>query len=440
MKKVLVVGSGVGGSVIANELQGDYQVTILEEGNDFKPFKINLNLLETIKKTGLFYDENMIKLLFKAIKLNKINFQSGLEDLPLSNNELLLISGSGLGGSSTLSTGSGIRADSGLKKLGINLNDEFNEIMQSIDISIGHREIWNKRTKQLFQITKKLGLSPYVTPKMGRYDKCKACGHCILGCQHQVKWDIREVLNSALNKGAFLIKNAKVDKLVIKQNSVVGLYVKHKYRKRFMTADIIVLSAGGIGTPLILNKSNIEYNGNLFVDPVLCVAGVMEKATQNKEIPMPFIIEKEGYIISPYFDYLSFFFNKKWKYKSSNILSLMIKLADQGTGSISNYKIYKTFNDKDREKIRESINLCYNIFAELGIKKKDTFFGNFNAGHPGGLVPLTKNSVVSFKPDNFPSNLYISDSSLLPEAAGKPLILTIMALEKKVSKKIKEAF
>ena len=27
---------------------------------------------------------------------------------------------------------------------------------------------------------------------------------------------------------------------------------------------------------------------------------------------MPFVVEREGYIISPYFDFLSFFFNARW--------------------------------------------------------------------------------------------------------------------------------
>ena len=41
-----MVGSGAGGATAAKELQGHYQVTVLEEGREFKPFRI---AMETLK-------------------------------------------------------------------------------------------------------------------------------------------------------------------------------------------------------------------------------------------------------------------------------------------------------------------------------------------------------------------------------------------------------
>ena len=49
---------------------------------------------------------------------------------------------------------------------------------------------------------------------------------------------------------------------------------------------------------------------------------------------MPFISQQEGYILSPYMDYLSFFFNKSWRLPMRDIASVMIKLADEETGSV----------------------------------------------------------------------------------------------------------
>ena len=37
-KTAIVIGTGAGGAVVANELQGKYDVTILEAGPDFKSF------------------------------------------------------------------------------------------------------------------------------------------------------------------------------------------------------------------------------------------------------------------------------------------------------------------------------------------------------------------------------------------------------------------
>jgi choline dehydrogenase-like flavoprotein len=67
------------------------------------------------------------------------------------------------------------------------------------------------------------------------------------------------------------------------------------------------------------------------------------------------------------------------------------------------------------------------------------FFGTLNAGHPGGMLPLTSAEAVTLRSPRLPENLYVADASLLPEALGKPPILTIMALAKKIAKTIRRA-
>ena len=92
--------------------------------------------------------------------------------------------------------------------------------------------------------------------------------------------------------------------------------------------DIIIVAAGGYGTPDILRASGIDCQPTLFVDPVLCVAAPMEKARQHRQLLMPFVSMRDKYIISPYMDWLSFFFNRSWRQPMDGIVSLMIKLAD----------------------------------------------------------------------------------------------------------------
>jgi choline dehydrogenase-like flavoprotein len=73
----------------------------------------------------------------------------------------------------------------------------------------------------------------------------------------------------------------------------------------------------------------------------------------------------------------------------------------------------------------------------MGIEKRDLFFGTLNAGHPGGMLPLTGEDAKTLRPRRLPENLFLADATLLPEALGKPPILTIMALAKKVAKVIR---
>jgi choline dehydrogenase-like flavoprotein len=53
MKKAIVVGSGAGGATAAKELQGKFDVTVIEAGSSFHPFRADLTTIEKVKRTGV---------------------------------------------------------------------------------------------------------------------------------------------------------------------------------------------------------------------------------------------------------------------------------------------------------------------------------------------------------------------------------------------------
>lgn len=424
MKKVVIAGSGAGGAAAAKELQGKFQVTVLEAGKEFKPFSCSLSALEKIKKTGLFFDEREIQILFPAMRIKKTEAR------------MVMVSVSGLGGTTALSAGNALRMDGGLKKIGIDLDNEFEELYNEIPITSDHRDKWRESTKKLYKICEEMHLEPKPLPKFGEYKRCRGCGRCVLGCKYGVKWDSRQYLKAASDAGAEIITGCKVLKAVRENNSVIGVQTN----EGFYPADVVILAAGGFSTPVILKNSGIECEDRLFVDPVLCVAAEYKDCMQNMEFSMPFAVQKEHYIISPYFDHLSFFFNKKWRYKASDTVSLMIKLADSNTGYVEGDKIIKTLSDIDRERLNEGVEICTEILYRFGIGKERTFPGTVNAGHPGGMLPLTENEAESFHNPKLPDNLYVADATLFPGALGNPAILTIMAMAKRVSKIIIKNF
>jgi hypothetical protein len=183
-------------------------------------------------------------------------------------------------------------------------------------------------------------------------------------------------------------------------------------------------------------NSGVAIQNRLFVDPVLCVAARVPNANQLREIPMPFVVQRGKYILSPYFDYLSFFFNSKWNHPSRDIYSLMIKLADQEQGEVHGRRIDKPLTPEDRTALDQGVADCLDIFRDLGIETKQTFLGTLNAGHPGGMLPLTEASATSMRPIGLPENVYVADASLFPGSLGNPPILTIMALAKKIGNMI----
>jgi choline dehydrogenase-like flavoprotein len=421
-KKAIVIGSGAGGATVARQLQGTFDVTVLEAGGEFKPFSMNMNFFEKMRKTGLFLDEKMIQLLFPAMKIQK------------TRDRMILVRGIGHGGTTTLSAGNAIRKDEDLKKIGINLDEEFNEIYNEIPVTTDHFHLWRANTLKLFQICKEMNLDPHPLPKMGDYKRCKCCGKCILGCASSVKWDSRKYLEDAVKKGARIVDGCKVIRIKINDKLAKGVYARNKYRTLFYPADLIILAAGGAGTPVILHNSGIKCEERLFIDPVLCVAAESNESNQDREISMPFVVQRDHYILSPYFDWLSFYFNRKWKIRAKNLLGMQIKLADSNSGSVNGSVINKKLSDNDRKRLTGAVDLCTEILTRFGIKKDGIFFGTINAGHPGGMLPLTVYETGTFHNPVLPENLYVADSSLLPNSLGNPPILTIIAMAKRISK------
>jgi choline dehydrogenase-like flavoprotein len=421
MKKAIVVGSGAGGATVAKELQGKFDVTVLEAGGEFHPLTLDLTTMERVKKTGLLLDEREISLFFPNVQIRKTP-------------DMVLVNGIGLGGTTTICAGNAARMDQDLKALGINLDTEFEEVYREIPVTTVHQKRWHKYTRRLFDICREMNLNPQPMPKMGHYENCIACGRCIFGCTNGAKWDSRQFLQLAVERGSQVITNCKVERVVMANGRAVGVEARQGWVRRFYPADLVVIAAGGFGTPVILQNSGIACEPRLFVDPVLCVATEWDEALQCKEIEMPFVVQREHFILSPYFDYVSFLFNKAWKYPAKDTLGIMIKLADAVTGSISKKELRKTMTSQDKQILAEAVELGKEILRRFGAQEEKIFLGTMNAGHPGGMLPLTEHEAESLHHDRLPGNLYVADATLIPQSLGNPPILTIVAIAKRVSK------
>ncbi|MGE5740635.1 MAG: choline dehydrogenase, partial [Candidatus Aminicenantes bacterium RBG_16_66_30] len=175
MPTAIVVGSGAGGAMMAKELQGTFDVLVLEAGGEFRPLGLDLRVPERLKRLGLLFDERLIQILFPSMKIQK------------TRDGMVLVRGIGTGGTTTLATGNALRMDGGLKAIGIDLDAEFAELDREIPISIAHRKLWNERTERLFSIFDEMGLEPRPMPKMRRRESCRNCGRCVLGCPSGTK-------------------------------------------------------------------------------------------------------------------------------------------------------------------------------------------------------------------------------------------------------------
>ncbi len=423
--RAIVVGSGAGGAAAARELQGAFRVTVLEAGRDFRPFSMPQRGMERLRDWGLLLNARVIGLAFPAMRVRKA--AAGM----------LVVNGRGAGGTTTLSAGNAMRVDGALAGLGIRLDDEFADLGREVPQDTDHGHRWTPATHRLFAACGELGLSPRPTPKMIDFARCRRCGRCVLGCPTGAKWDSRRFLDEAVRRGAVLERGVKVRRVVIRDGKAVGVLARRGLRTIHYPADLVVLAAGGLGTPVILERSGVACEPRLFVDPVLCVAAPWPGSGQLAEIPMPFVVQRPGYIVSPYLDYVSLLFNRGWRRPVDGMLGLMIKLADTERGSVSTgggERIQKALTEADRARLAEAVELCMSIFEKVGVDRRTIFLGTLNAGHPGGTVPLTAADAETLHPDRLPSNLYVADASLFPASLGNPPILTIMALAMRIGR------
>ncbi len=422
--RAIVVGSGAGGAAAARELQGTYQVTILEAGREFRPLGLSLRWMQRLRNWRLLVDERVISLVFPAMRVRR------------SSQGLVHVNGAGTGGTTTLSAGNALRMDGALRELGIDLDREFEELAREVPASTAHRQSWSAATRRLFALCEEAGLAPRPTPKMIDFSRCRRCGRCVLGCRHGAKWDSRRFLQDARAGGARLVTGCSVREVVIRAGRAVGVRARVGARTVFFPADLVVLSAGGLGTPAILERSGIRCEPRLFVDPVLCVAASWPGSRQHHEVPMPFVVQRPGYIISPYFDYLSFLFNRRWRRPADRMLALMIKLADSESGRVParGAGLEKRLTAEDRRRLAEAEALCRQLLVRFGADPAAIFLGTLNAGHPGGMLPLTAADAATLHPSRLPANLYVADATLLPRSLGNPPILTILALARRVAR------
>jgi choline dehydrogenase-like flavoprotein len=149
---------------------------------------------------------------------------------------------------------------------------------------------------------------------------------------------------------------------------------------------------------------------------------------------MPFVAQRDGFILSPYFDFLSFLLEPTWQAPARDLVGVMIKIADSSAGSVSPTGVRKGLTARDRIRIEEGVDLGRELLQRFGVEDEKTFTGTLNAGHPGGTVPLTADDVATMHPVRLPENVYVADASLLPRSIGNPPILTIVALAKRIAK------
>jgi len=399
---VVIVGSGAGGAIVAMELAlANIPVTLIEKGPKIE-----------MKDAFKYYDET----------------DEGID----------LLKTSCVGGSTTVAAGNAVRVlEDELKGFGISISEELDEVEKLLSIHEMDDEHFGKGTKTFMKVAKELKLNPVKMPKFIRDNDCKPCGKCAFGCPRDAKWTSADFVKIAIENGAKVLDNTEVTDVSVEEGKVKGITIKKLNKQsnnqtEFIPTNTVILSAGAVGSAILLQKIGLNAGKKLFMDSFVTVGGILKDIGFNKEVQMNSLVRGKNYILAPH--YAQFVANKLKKQgaRDQDILSIMVKIPDDNHGKVDCGKVIKENTMRDVRFIAEGSAVAGSILVNGGVDPKTIVSTNLRGAHPGGTAAIGE--IVDTNLETEISGLFISDASVLPESPGAPPILTILALSKRLSK------
>ena len=427
---VIVVGSGPGGATVARELaRAGKKVLLLERGQDHRPRGYYGTYLGAL----LYTDRG--SLLFTEEGLNIVR--------PMM-----------VGGATSMYCGCAAPPPAWFKaKYGLDIDTEVSETIEELEIEPLPQDLRGGASTHIAQAAQALGYPwepqlKFMKPSRAEPFDCGA--KCMLGCRCHAKWSAAEYVDQAAEAGCDLRTGALVEKVIVEEGHVVGVEGILNREPFTACAEAVILSAGGIGTPRLLQASNIPAlqgaGEGMTMDITVMVYGTIAGLGNGEEPPMTWSWEnpEEGYMLStlidPWLLYplinslkgLSYALTwPRWK----NTLGVMIKLKDDVSGGVfPDGRISKPMTDGDRPRMRAAEELCRRILLEAGARPETIFTTPLRGTHPSGTVRV--GTLVDEHLQTEIQGLYVCDASVFPEALARPTVLTIIGLSKRLAKYI----
>ena len=391
--KIIVVGSGAGGGTVAMELskQG-FPTTIIEKGPSIKA-----------KHAHKYYDiMNVGTEISRTISV---------------------------GGTTLVTAGNAVRTCEDLfKKIEIDLTSEFEEIEQELCIDVLPDTHFGEGTKRIMKAANSLGFEIQKMPKFIDPDLCKPCGKCAFGCPNDAKWTSTDFIEEAQKNGAELMNNTPVTDIIVFDGKVKGV----KSYDKIFKADIVILAAGAIETPRLLQKAGIKAGDNLFVDTFVTVGGILKKIKFNKEVTMNALIKLDEVVMAPHYSEILAKKLQKFKAGKRDILGMMIKIKDEPSGRVTPHDVIKYNTANDVALLAKGSAAAGSILTEAGVDPETLVSTYARGAHPGGTAAIGQ--VVNKNLETEIEGLYVADASVFPEAPGAPPILNRVSLDKRLAK------
>lgn len=416
---VIVVGTGPGGATVARELSRCGKKVLMLEWGPGGPIR------------GTF-----AQYLAQQLVPGK--------SLLLTNDLLGMVRGITTGGSSLFYYATAFPVPVEMFRAhGVDLADETHEARSELPIGPLKDEMITPMAARLMHSARQLGFSWQKLDKFMYQERWKpeyAFG--FYGDPHGVKWSARMYVDEAVASGAVLVNGAKVRRVIVEHGKATGVEFTLKGTTRTAAAPVVVLAAGGIGSPVILRRSGIREAGHdFFFDPLITVCGTMKDVkTQHNEIPMSAgaHMEADGYVMTDlaipppaHVIFTSQVFKLSKLFAFHSTARIMIKVRDGLGGRLTDGGgVRKVLAQDDRAKLLRGFETAKRILEAAGAT--DVYKTWYFAAHPGGTVKLGQ--LVDANLQTRYENLYVCDCSVIPEPWGLPPVLTIVALGKRLAR------
>ncbi|MBZ0274215.1 FAD-dependent oxidoreductase [bacterium] len=418
----IVVGTGPGGATVARELtlQGK-KVLMLERGpggpirGDFRQY--------------------LTELLWPG---------RGLLVTP----ELLgMVRGITTGGSSIFYYGTAFSpAFEMLERHGVEIRGEIEETRRELPIGPLKDEMMSPMANRIMDAARQTGFDWRPLDKFMDQKKWRPefrFGY--YGDPHGVKWSARMYVDEAVAGGAVLQNHAHVRRVIIEnRRTAAGVEYEWRGERRRIFAPVVVLAAGGIGSPIVLRDSGVYGGGyDFFFDPLITVCGALpDVRLRANEIPMSagIHLDEAGYMMTdmpvPATTHAAFA-TQGWRpgqiFAHARTATIMIKLRDSLGGRLTDRGgVRKKLGKDDRANLAHGFENARKILTAAGAK--DVYKSWCLAAHPGGTVKIGEMVDAGLKTRI--DNLYVCDCSVIPESWGLPPVLTLIGLGKRLARRL----
>jgi choline dehydrogenase-like flavoprotein len=269
----------------------------------------------------------------------------------------------------------------------------------------------------------------------------------MLGCAKGAKWSSRELLDEAKARGAEVMPNVRVDEVYMAGGEATGVRAWQRGKGEMdIEADVVILAAGGLGTPVIMQNSGIYGAGiGFFCDPLALTLGYHPTMKPGFEPPMTVgtfdFWDSDGFLLSPVIDpWMSMVLEivkakpmmlPHW-FEYPKTMGIMTKAKDEVSGRINiDGTFSKQLTVNDQAKLDKGASIARKVLIEAGCNPNAVWTPKARGAHPGGTVRIGE--VLDNNLQSEVKGLYVCDASVIPDSLAAPVVLTLMALGKRLA-------